>query len=249
MAHVLIYQSKEQALITGVQKTDTFNPLSEESKKIIHNMGNVEYFELCEVSAKTHSSSCVKCRPDGVMCCTCGQCLTPSAKMRLMTKEKLVQCLRKAKKNQFGSILERCLKQDSHRESLMALGWTEEKCRYLDQLAMEDKYFTATRRERQRYENNWKLTINAQRPVSALDTRDDYLEAVKATNKLRQQAEQPSHPPILPSYQTRQRPFQERQRAERQWNWQAWSDPPSSSSSTWTGSRSWWAASKWEDDH
>ena len=44
--------------------------------------------------------------------------------------------------------------------------------------------------------------------------RDDYLEAVKTIKDLRQ-ADQPSHPPILSSNQTRQRPFQERHRAER----------------------------------
>ena len=67
--------------------------------------------------------------------------------------------------------------QDSHRESQMALGWTEEKCRYLDQLALEDQSYTATITERQRCENNWKLTINAQGPVSPTDKRNDYLEA------------------------------------------------------------------------
>ena len=45
--------------------------------------------------------------------------------------------------------------------------------------------------------------------------RDDYMEAVNAIENLRQQPEQPSIPPILPRYQTRQRPFQERHRAER----------------------------------
>ena len=50
--------------------------------------------------------------------------------------------------------------QDSYRQSQMAIGWTKEKCRYLDQLALEDKSFSATRRERQIFEKNRKLTIN-----------------------------------------------------------------------------------------
>ena len=58
-------------------------------------------------------------------------------------------------------------------ESKMASVWTEEKCRYMDHLELEDKSHTATRRERQRNENNWKLTINAQGPVSPMDKRDD----------------------------------------------------------------------------
>ena len=127
---------------------------------------------------------------------------------------KAVDCLRKAKKDQFGSILERFYKQDSYRESQMAIGWTEEKCRCLDQLALEDKSCTATRRERTRYENNWKLTTNAQGPVSPIDERDDYQAAVKTIKNLRQQVDQPSNPPILVSYQTRQGPFEERHEAE-----------------------------------
>ena len=34
-------QSKEKALIRDLQKTDTFNPFGEESKRIIHNLGSV----------------------------------------------------------------------------------------------------------------------------------------------------------------------------------------------------------------
>ena len=56
LAHILKNPSKDKALITDLQKTDTFNPFSEESKKIIHNLGSVKYFELCEVSAKTQCS-------------------------------------------------------------------------------------------------------------------------------------------------------------------------------------------------
>ena len=81
-------QSKEKGLIRDLRKTDTFNPFSEESKKIIHNLGNVEYLELCQVSGKTQGSSCAKYCPDGVVHCTCGDCLIPSEKTRLMTKEK-----------------------------------------------------------------------------------------------------------------------------------------------------------------
>ena len=67
------------------------------------------------------------------------------------------------------------------------------------------------------------------------------LLGLNTIKNLRQQDEQPSSRPILPSYQTRQRPFQ-----ERQWKWHTWSDS-SSTSSAWTGSQSWWACSKWED--
>ena len=69
-----------------------------------------------------------------------------------------------------------------------------------------------------------------------MDKIDDHQEAVKTIKNLRQQADQPSNPPNLPSYQTRQRPFEELYEAEWQpWNWQPWSNSPSSSSSA-----TWW---------
>ena len=143
--------------------------------------------------------------------------------------------LRTAKSNHFESILERVQKDDSYRESQMASGWTEEKCRYLDQLAKEDKFYTATTKK-QRYENNWMLALSTSRDLShRWKKREDHLEAVKAIKNLRQQDEQSNNLLILPVYQTRQRPFQERHRAERWWNWQTWSNSSSSSSSSFSG--------------
>ena len=39
-------QTKEKALIKDLQTSDTLNPFSEESKKIIHNLDIMEYSEL-----------------------------------------------------------------------------------------------------------------------------------------------------------------------------------------------------------
>ena len=44
--------------MTRVQKIGSCNLFSEESKKIIHNLGNVEYFELCEMSSETQCLCC-----------------------------------------------------------------------------------------------------------------------------------------------------------------------------------------------
>ena len=52
-AHIIIFRSKEKALIRDLQKTDTFNPFYEESKRVIHNLGNVDCLDLCEISSKT----------------------------------------------------------------------------------------------------------------------------------------------------------------------------------------------------
>ena len=78
-AHMIIFRSKEKALIRDLQKTDTFNPFCEESKRVIHNLGNVDCFDLCEISSKTHCSSCSTSWADGVVYCTC---LIPAENMR-----------------------------------------------------------------------------------------------------------------------------------------------------------------------
>ena len=54
-------------LITDLQKTHTFNPFSEESKRTIHSFGKIELFELSEVSAKTQCPSCAKYWPEGFL--------------------------------------------------------------------------------------------------------------------------------------------------------------------------------------
>ena len=86
--------------------------------------------------------------------------------------------LRKAKRNNFKAVPERFQKQDS-RESQIAIGWTEDTCKPLDQIANEDRSHTATKSERQRYENNWKLGLNAKGPISPMIKSGDHLDAVK----------------------------------------------------------------------
>ena len=38
---------------------NVYNPFSENSKKMIHDTGNVEYFELCETTSKVQCSYCL----------------------------------------------------------------------------------------------------------------------------------------------------------------------------------------------
>ena len=77
-----------------------------------------------------------------------------------------------------------------YRESQQAIGWAEDTCRHFDQIANEDNSNIATWTERQRYENNWKLALNAQGNNAPMTEREDYTEAVKAIKGLRQKDEQ-----------------------------------------------------------
>ena len=47
-----------QDLQADLQQNNAYNPLSEESKKMIEDMGNVELFELCETNPKTQCKEC-----------------------------------------------------------------------------------------------------------------------------------------------------------------------------------------------
>ena len=70
-----------------------------------------------------------------------------------------------------------------------------------------------------------KLEAVCQRPgTNVAGTRgEDCPQAVTRIANLRQQAEQPSYPLTLPSHQTRQRLFEERQKAEwKQRRWNTW---------------------------
>ena len=46
-------------LQADLQQNNAYNPLSEKSKKMIRDMGNVELFELCETIPKVQCSECL----------------------------------------------------------------------------------------------------------------------------------------------------------------------------------------------
>ena len=83
----------------------------------------------------------------------------------------------------------------------------------MDPVLLEEKSYTATRRERLRYENSWALGINGQGPTpGAMKQREDCSHNVTKVKNMRQQADQPSNPSIPSSRQIRHRPIEERQK-------------------------------------
>ena len=151
----------QSAPIKGLQKADTYNPFSEESKKVIHNLGNVEYFELCEMSPKTqwrrrllylwdlfdtyraHEAIDQRDIRHIVHCVffikkwSCrGARYGKTDDQREYNQAKT--CSRKALRLNYNSIFEAFKKHDTYRESQLALGWTEDTCTQLDLIAKED---------------------------------------------------------------------------------------------------------------
>ena len=58
-----------------LQQNNVYNPSSKNSKEMIRELGNVELFELCETVPKVQCSHCLLYWNQGIVYCTCGQCL------------------------------------------------------------------------------------------------------------------------------------------------------------------------------
>ena len=56
---------------------------------MIHELGNVELFELCETLPKVQCSHCLLCWNQGIVYCTCGQFLVDSESRRKFNKLRL----------------------------------------------------------------------------------------------------------------------------------------------------------------
>ena len=157
-------------------------------------MGNIEYFEIAEINPYIQCPNCLTYRSKGIVYCTCGTCLRPSNKVRklnsdwhdvLSTPSYVIKkgpshgrrhenterqriyheaklASRKAKK--YKSIQDRFLRCPIYRKSLWDIGWTEEHCARLDEIAAEDHSYVATTAERARRENTWVIVHNSSGP-------------------------------------------------------------------------------------
>ena len=56
-------------------RSQSFNPFSQESKQIIDEVGNIELCELLETEPKTQCKVCLSYWDIGIVCCTCGHFL------------------------------------------------------------------------------------------------------------------------------------------------------------------------------
>ena len=70
------------ALHADLQQNDVYNPFSKDSKEMIRELGNVEFFELCETTPKVQCSHCLLYWNQGIVYGTCGQCLIDSESRR-----------------------------------------------------------------------------------------------------------------------------------------------------------------------
>ena len=71
-----------QALQADLQQSNAYNPLSEKSKKMVKDMGNVELFDLCETNPITQCKECLLYWNQSIVYCICGHLLRESAAKR-----------------------------------------------------------------------------------------------------------------------------------------------------------------------
>ena len=67
-----------QAPQAHLQQNNACNPSSDESKAMIREMGDVEFFELCETISKVQCPECLLYWNQGIVYCNCGHLLKES---------------------------------------------------------------------------------------------------------------------------------------------------------------------------
>ena len=182
--------------------------------EMIHSMGNIEYFEICEIIPNVQCLNSMTYRTKGIVCCACGKCLRPSDKVRKPNsdhcdfrfipnyvikahltghvaetqrgKESITQPTSDPKKakKECKSILDRLLNTLRYRKSHTSKGWDDEFCARYDAIAAEDQSYIVTQAERSRNESSWKLVLNTSGKNGSMDQRDDYQEAERTHRRL-----------------------------------------------------------------
>ena len=78
-----------EALQADLQQNNVHNPFSKNSKEMIRELRSVELFELCETIPKVQCVHCLLYWNQGIVYCTCGQCLVESESRRKLNKLRL----------------------------------------------------------------------------------------------------------------------------------------------------------------
>ena len=95
-------------------------------------------------------------------------------------------------------IHDRFLRDPVYRESQLAIGWTEQKCKELDEQAKEDHTHRHTPEEKRRYQGQWYLTLNKSGNNGLMKLRSDFRAAVSIKNRLHHESGEQVEEPLSP---------------------------------------------------
>ena len=95
-------------------------------------------------------------------------------------------------------IHDRFLRDPVYRESQLAIGWTEQKCKEWDELAREDHTYHLISEEKKRHQGQRYLTLNRAGKNGPMKLRSDFRAAVLMKNRLHRESGEQVEEPISP---------------------------------------------------
>ena len=88
LSHQFETHPNKEALQRDLKQNRAFNPFSEQTKEMMYSMGNMEYFEIFEVTPNIQCPNCVTRWPKVIVFCTRGRCLRPPDKVRKLNSDR-----------------------------------------------------------------------------------------------------------------------------------------------------------------
>ena len=192
---------------------------------MIRELGNVELFELCETVSKVQYSHCLLHWNQGIVYCIFGECLIDSESRRKFHKLRLdalsiphcvikkgrcheiawnawKRCCKRgdSQGEHFTGIRDRFLRDPVHRESQLAVEWTEQQCKEMDELAKENRTYHLSTEEFKRYQGQGYLTLNKSGKNESMRLRPDFRAAVSLENRLHHASGEQLAEPISPQH-------------------------------------------------
>ena len=79
----------QDELQTDLRQNNVYNQFSENRKKMIHDMGNVECFQLLETDSQEQCSYCLSYWTKEIVHCTCGICMCHTDEMRRLNQKRV----------------------------------------------------------------------------------------------------------------------------------------------------------------
>ena len=120
----------------------------------------------------------------------------------------------------FTGIHDRFLRDPVYRESQLAIGWTEQKCKVWSELAQEDHIYRFTPEEKDRYQAQWYLTLNKAGKNGCMKLRSDFRAPVSLENRLHRESGEQVEELIHPEQYSRWHPSSSKSWWDKsEWNW------------------------------
>ena len=235
-----------EALQADLPQNNAYDTFGDESKAMIREMGNVEFFELCETIPKVQCSERLlywnllvesessqhfhQWRLDAFSIPHhvnkkgrprgARHCKTEAQKQHFLAHNARRRCIKK----NFDGIHDRFQRDSVFRDSQLKIGWTEEKCIEMDKLAQEDHSYCPSSEEYERYKKNGYISLNKSGRNAPRKLRSDFREAFTNMHRLHRGSGE-ERPEPIPVHQ-----------------YQRHSSSSSSSTSWWQWNENWWSS-------